>query len=293
MKEEINRFGRTRELVGTITSPDMEHKNNDLPAVILLNAGLMHRVGPYRLNVDLARKLAFKGFTSLRFDMSRKGDSEKGDILKTYTQLALFNTTEAMDYLAEEMGVKNFILVGLCSGSDQAHPVAASDQRVSGAVFLDGCGYKTGRYYINYIAKRGLRAVHEPSKIKNFIKKKFDSIKLKNSVGVDMQEDEYKARFFPTKEKAKADILQMIDRGVSLLYVYTSGQSYFNYYSQFEDMFGFKVEKYKSRLQVEFFKEADHTYTFIEDRIKLINTISDWMQSHFIDLHNNSSTLSN
>ena len=67
-------FGERSNLLGVLTAPAAPHPGS--PAVILLNAGLLHRVGPNRLHVDVARRLAEAGFTSLRFDMSGVGDSE-------------------------------------------------------------------------------------------------------------------------------------------------------------------------------------------------------------------------
>ena len=44
-------------------------------AAILLGAGLVHRVGPNRLTVRLARRLAARGIASVRFDHRGIGDS--------------------------------------------------------------------------------------------------------------------------------------------------------------------------------------------------------------------------
>ena len=284
MKEEILRFGKNNELVGTITYPDNNINGDGLPAFILWNAGLIHRIGPYRLNVDLARKVSYASFTSFRFDMSRKGDSEKGDALKSYMQLAASNLNEAMDFINKKIGSKNFILIGFCSGADQLHPVALSDQRVSGAVFLDGYGYRTFRYHIKklkYYSVQILRNIVDPKKLKKTLKNKLNYIFSKSDS--DMTEDEYLFRPFPPKKNTRKDIIQMLDRGMNLLYVYTGGvEHYYNYRTQFQDMFGINIKKYPKRLQVEYFKKANHTYAFIEDRVKLIDLISDWAHENYI-----------
>ena len=46
------------------------------PWVVLLNAGIIHRIGPNRLYVQLARRLASRGHAVLRFDLAGIGDSE-------------------------------------------------------------------------------------------------------------------------------------------------------------------------------------------------------------------------
>lgn len=74
MREETCVFGSANPLVGIITHPEIDV---GLPTVILLNAGLIHRIGPNRVYVRLARHLAGLGFQVLRFDLSGIGDSPK------------------------------------------------------------------------------------------------------------------------------------------------------------------------------------------------------------------------
>ena len=52
-------FGDGR-LLGVPTSPPDEAR--DRPCVVILNAGVIHRVGPGRLSVDIARRAAAAGF---------------------------------------------------------------------------------------------------------------------------------------------------------------------------------------------------------------------------------------
>src|SRR5215472_19382863 len=73
MTEEAVQFGSLRSLAGIVSSTS--EKNEDKPGVILLNPGIVHRVGPGRIYVKIARALAAKGFVVLRFDFSGIGDS--------------------------------------------------------------------------------------------------------------------------------------------------------------------------------------------------------------------------
>ena len=80
--EEPVLLGKSGSLAGIITDPPAHAREASRPAVILLNAGLVHRVGPGRLYVRLSRRLAAHGFVVVRFDLSGIGDSpfstEKG-----------------------------------------------------------------------------------------------------------------------------------------------------------------------------------------------------------------------
>ena len=64
MRDEVFDVGNDRELVSILTRPD--GGAGDRPAVIFLNAGVLHRVGPHRLHVTLARRLAARGLPALR-----------------------------------------------------------------------------------------------------------------------------------------------------------------------------------------------------------------------------------
>ncbi|MFP2897131.1 hypothetical protein [Corallococcus sp. 4LFB] len=75
MRERICTFGPEQSLVGILTEPDPAKVLPEAPAVVLSNVGLNHHVGPYRLWVELARQLAGRGITTLRFDLSGLGDS--------------------------------------------------------------------------------------------------------------------------------------------------------------------------------------------------------------------------
>ena len=56
MNEQPRFFGPGGGLFGIETLP--AQRREGAPTVLLLNAGLLHRVGPNRFNVELARRLA-------------------------------------------------------------------------------------------------------------------------------------------------------------------------------------------------------------------------------------------
>jgi len=85
----------------------------------------------------------------------------------------------------------------------------------------------------------------------------------------------------PPKKDVKADLVELIDRDLNLLYIYSGGVNYqyYNYHGQFKDMF--RSIDFNGKVQLEYFDEANHTYTRLADREKLMTTISDWMQTHY------------
>lgn len=154
MRERVVKFGPQGILLGIETLPDGLASDSVLPAVILLNAGVVHRVGPHRMTVNLARRLAGAGFPALRYDRSGLGDSvprSRG----TATGAAIADAQAAMDFLDKGSRLGRFVLGGLCSGADNSVRVALVDKRVVGIILLDPFGYRTLRFYVERIRQRG------------------------------------------------------------------------------------------------------------------------------------------
>ena len=68
MTDKATRFGSGSSLIGVLSRPSQEHDVTQRPGVIMLNSGILHRVGACRLYVKTARKLAERGYLCLRFD---------------------------------------------------------------------------------------------------------------------------------------------------------------------------------------------------------------------------------
>ncbi|MCH8830022.1 MAG: DUF1549 domain-containing protein, partial [Planctomycetes bacterium] len=99
MKEEAVLFGKTGSLVGIVSDPSDSDSGKNLPAVILLNSGLIHRVGPNRVYVKIARRLAAEGFVAFRFDFSSIGDSLVRYDNLSFEKSAVDEVQDAMDFL--------------------------------------------------------------------------------------------------------------------------------------------------------------------------------------------------
>ena len=67
-------FGRSQHLVGVLSTPTVVSAAAP-PGIVLVNSGIIHRIGANRVYVRLARALAVCGSASLRFDLSGIGDS--------------------------------------------------------------------------------------------------------------------------------------------------------------------------------------------------------------------------
>jgi alpha/beta superfamily hydrolase len=120
VKERLCLFGADRHLFGVLTLPRIPAGK---PAVLLLNAGSIHHVGPHRLYTRLARELAADGHPVLRFDVEGVGDSVlrgPGRENHPYPPRAVADIADAMAVLRREHACGSFVLMGLCSGAYHA-----------------------------------------------------------------------------------------------------------------------------------------------------------------------------
>jgi alpha-beta hydrolase superfamily lysophospholipase len=140
VREECARFGRDDELFGIVTTPETRHPTRSRTGVVFLNVGANHRVGPNRMYVVMARRLASLGFAALRFDIAGLGDSPSRPG-KTERRLYALDSVEdvraAIELLRAEHGVDRIVLVGLCSGAYLAYHSAARIPGLAAQVLIN------------------------------------------------------------------------------------------------------------------------------------------------------------
>ena len=135
IEERVLMFGPGASQVGVLNEPSAKAGDGRL-AVIFLNAGWLHHVGPHRLHVQLARALSRRGLASLRIDLSGIGDSPPRADHRSIYDLVRLEPGEAMDAL-DAQGFQRYALVGICSGAYSAFHVACDDRRVVSAVMIN------------------------------------------------------------------------------------------------------------------------------------------------------------
>lgn len=158
MREHAVLFGGSQMLVGVTTEPLPDASrdgSSGLPVAIFLNAGVIHRVGPSRLYVGIARRLASMGWTSVRFDHSGIGDSPVRHDGIPFERSAILEVREVMDSLQQSHGINRFVLIGLCSGAVTAFEAAVVDSRVVGAVMINPQGFDDDAAWNAYVQNRG------------------------------------------------------------------------------------------------------------------------------------------
>lgn len=110
-----------------------------LRAVILLNAGAIGQIGPNRLHVTLARRLAAAGDLVLRMDVSGIGDSRMragAEENTVYSAHAITDVGIAVDWVRRS-GIAEVALVGLCSGAYHGFKAALAGQPIDTLVAIN------------------------------------------------------------------------------------------------------------------------------------------------------------
>jgi hypothetical protein len=207
--ERIVRFGDSNNLVGIET--DSECTSNNNPFIVLLNAGMIPKFGPNRMNVRIARTVKEIVYNSLRFDFSNIGESGYSNSEISFETNAIKEVRDAMDYIEAEYGKDMFILCGICTGGDIALKTALEDRRVIGVVSINGMLYDWDLYE-QYINLHSIRYFFNSNILRAFRRQGYH----KKSDNLEMRE--------LLKKKMLAPVNKLICRGgICMLLIYSDG----------------------------------------------------------------------
>ena len=278
MKEEALLFGQRQALIGVVTWPPVLQRSPALPAVLLLNAGILHRVGPNRTYVKIARSLAALGSVVLRFDFSGIGDSVARDDTLPFDQASIQEVQEAMATLHAAAGSAQFVLMGLCSGARTSFQAAVSDPRVVGAVLINPISHlHDDRDQELGAALRNRALLHHFRRIalfSSFRAKNWPKLLTGNLnhalLGQTIRGLRLRAEPAPT-EYARAQLRALSARGVHLLHIYSEGDEGLDY-------FRLLLGKEADAPPVELIRGANHTFTPLWSQARLVQVLVEWMQ---------------
>ena len=277
MIERAVQFGEQRGLVGVLCEPASEVRHVDGPAVLLLTAGVLHRVGPFRAYVDLSRRLAKQGFVSLRFDVSGVGDSQLRTGKLERLSRTLADVQNAMDLVGARCQIDRFVVAGLCTGAYYSHQAALVDPRIVGAVMLDGYAYRTCGYYRRYWWTRLRETRRWGPMLTRCFHRLLGGRNSMYELGA-LEEAEFFDRY-PPRAQVRKELHALVEQGTKLLAIYSGGTELFNAREQFVEMYGSFGKT--TALKVEYFGRADHTFSRVADRRQMIERVATWMDEQF------------
>lgn len=271
-------LGPRKSLCAIVTEP--ERPRPGAPLVLLLTAGIMHRVGANRLHVIAARRLAEQGYCAVRFDLSGIGDSVPRPDALPLMEGAVADIREALDHLEANRGTREVVLVGMCSGAMHALAAAYGDHRVTGVVLLDLFVPPTPGFHVRYWLRRSINF----GGIWRLLVGRHPSWgRLRRRLALQRQVTEPAPRVPDAAEVRRGmagAFEQLVERKVRLLALFTEGHpDICNYPGQLLE--AFPAVRFQDALRLEYFRRVDHTFTLRRDQERLLGVMTEWFAAEF------------
>ena len=273
----------TPALAGVVTEPVSEEPRR--AGILFLNAGVLHHVGPNRLHVRLARRAARAGWLACRFDLSGRGDSPASEEAGSAEERATREIRSVMDWLQASYGVEAFTLFGICSGADHALHAALEDDRVQGAVLVNGAlvpeehlgtaldDGRTETQWRYYSSRLGWKS------LVRFLTFKTDYVRLVRTVGGKLCRTLRRGRDVvgPPEAGPSRPLERLAQRGVALFLIYTEGSPFLHVFRTTlqESFLRICMNTERNRLQI--LEGVDHVFTPVESQIRLTTLLCEWL----------------
>lgn len=279
-REETIRFGPEERLIGTLTLP-LQAPVQPRPGLILMNAGALSRLGPHRLNVELARTAAAQGASAIRIDLPGLGDSGFSNSPLSHDEQAFAAIQQAMTLLADTPGgPREFVIAGLCSGAEVGFLLAQRDARITGLFMIEPYYYpnrfsgmlRSIRRVREYGLRRAVRRVIQ--RLRGFRNHPGQADAPPPMPAAAADEGSLPA---PSPQDFADGLSLLLQRGVRIRMIYANTlmgqydlrQHHRQIFRQLGD---------STHFDVELVPHTDHVFTRVEARRVLIRRLAAWLQ---------------
>ncbi len=265
------RLGEHRTLLAIASAPPTPL---GAPAVLLVNAGVIHRIGPHRLHVRLARRLAQAGHPALRMDLSGIGDSGALPDRLGFRASSVADIRTAIDHVASTDPAATAIVFGICSGADNALAAAEADPRIVGLVLIDPPCYATTRARLRALRSR----LRQPAFWMALPVRRLQRLRARLSPPAETAQAPSGGRQPPPLEDYRRQLSGLVARDVRILSIYSSAQGV--RYNHADQLYEWSPEL-RGKLDSLYFPDANHTFTEIAQQTALISAVADWCRRRF------------
>ena len=296
-REHVIQMGPTKAHLGFLTRPLSPSTDPALEnaAVVILSAGIIHRVGANRMHVQLARRLAREGLPTIRFDQSGLGDTPPRREATSLIDACMADYSEVLDWLEAEHGLTRIILFGLCAGADHGLLYAGRDDRVIGLVLLDQTLPRTNQYHLNHAALRlkrlasktpgqAVSRILEPLRTAAFGRQPAGTTTHRAEAPLPPDAEEAALDFGPERSDSEIHDLflepyrRAIAANQEILAIFTGGlENRHNYREQILD--AYPEIDFGGRLTLHYMDESDHAFTRERDREAMTRHVIDWLKT--------------
>lgn len=274
--EEALQFGEGGRLFGVLTLAQAPPRPAaPRPTVVLLTAGALHRVGPFRLHVRLARALAPLGIASLRVDLAGAGDSPLRAGLTNRESVAA-DFAEIRALLDARLGPTPLVLAGLCSGADNAIRLAPAEPQVAGMVLLDPVCFPDE----GFAARAVVAKYTDPVRYVEGLRRRVRA--LRRGADDAATYERVAIRHLPTHDELRAAFVAIRSRAGRVLAVFTQyARSYYNQAGQLERVLA--IDGFRECCTELYWPRVEHTYPLEVHRARLIDAITRWIETRWPD----------
>jgi Serine aminopeptidase, S33 len=272
MKEEVFRYGENNRGFGMVTLPD---DPTSAPVMIAFNAGLLHREGPYRLNVLVCRALAKVGYIAIRIDLSGKGDTPSRERLTNRHSVAL-DWQFIKQAVVERFGPRNLVLFGLCSGADNAIKITAEESDVCGLVLLDPVSQSDSGFRRRQLVSK-ITNVH---KWINLPKTLLTKVRRRLGIEKDKFSEMWSLRGAPSPNDMQSCFRHIARRQGKVLAVFTS-QTLEHYNQQGQFVRALEIPKLEECCEEVFWPLMDHLFCIQTHRDISLGKVTSWAEINF------------
>jgi pimeloyl-ACP methyl ester carboxylesterase len=289
-------FGEHDNLFGILAEPQSESEGSTAtsrPAILMLNVGTNHRVGPNRMYVKMARSWAQRGYPSLRFDLAGIGDSRAADgysATRLYSKGSVDDVRRAMDALSARKGYDQFVLIGLCSGAFVAFQTALADERVVGQVLMNPRhltseegeklekemkrAYKSSLYY--------RQALKNPESWRRLLRGELDVRGVASRLGALASARARRALttalgLNPHEDDVLSYVRQLCQRGTDTFILVSPEDDGLDYLEYHLGSRGSKLQG-QPNFELQFVDNSDHTFTQIRTQEALTETVYEHLE---------------
>lgn len=272
MNEQPIQFGSDASLLGIYT-PSATNTPARI-ACLIPNSGLIHRVGPHRFAVKLARELSVAGIASFRFDLTGVGDSKSAAGPSNYRDQMQSDIGAAMDVVQREYGIDRFVIAGICSGAVNGFWATVHEKRAVGLFMYDGFWYRSRWTTLVRHWKR-LRSMSLPQIAAAISRRLLTFKRAPEAAAEPSQVFSSWDMDNPPREQFVRELQGLVDRHVSVFLMYGGGViDYYSYQNQFRH--AFRGEKFLEAVRCEHHPDFDHTLTSVDVQRRMIALVRDW-----------------
>lgn len=268
--------------MGVLASPAKRDLARCQTAFLLLGAGLVHCVGPNRLYVEIARRLAARGAPVLRFDSAGIGDSTMTRPAAEPDIARLEEVGLALEELRRHHGASRFALIGLCSGAVTAFQAAVRDERVVAVAIANmdvgrfdslSDARLTRRQVARYYARFAL--FQRASWVRLLTGRSNYANILRSTAQWLLSRDEEPSVSEFGVDQLLADLQILARRAVELLVVTSELDQSVDYVEALRGVIPAEVLD-ASGLRLQMVPGADHTFTLKQHQRKLLEPLDSW-----------------